>query len=100
MADARDGVDDSNQGWVYVDDLARMLKLDPPHLNIQIFRARKQLAQLLDGAAAPELVERRVGKLRLGAWSARIVRGSVLEGALSPFDEGFHAEAFPPLRSA
>ncbi|MFT5455437.1 MAG: hypothetical protein ACI9K2_001916 [Myxococcota bacterium] len=57
----------ADEGWVYADELARMLGLDDRHVNVQIFRARHELAELgvVDAAA---LIERRRGtrQLRLG----------------------------------
>lgn len=63
----------SSHGWVHHEDLARMLALEPNVLNVQVFRARKQLA----GAGfedAARLVERRPGarQLRLGTGRIRI----------------------------
>ncbi len=55
----------NERGWVYRQDLERMLKFDATHLNVQVYRARKQLhgAGLND---AVRVVERRSGRLRLG----------------------------------
>jgi hypothetical protein len=81
LDDAARGVDPSSQGWVDANQLSRMLGLDPACLNIQIFRARRQIARALpSGARLPDIVERRRGELRLGALSFRIVRGSQVEG--------------------
>ena len=53
-------------GWVATDDLCRMLALDRRALNVQVFRARHELADLGVQDAA-SLVERRPGALlRLG----------------------------------
>jgi len=82
LHDAGRGVDPSSQGWTEAAKLSRMLGVDPVHLNIQLHRARAQLARALpDGVRLPDLVERRRGELRLGALSFRIVRGSQLEGS-------------------
>lgn len=82
LADAGRGLDPSSQGWTDAAQLSRMLGLEPAHLNIQLHRARAQVARALpDGLCLPELVERRRGELRLGALPFRIVRGSQLEGA-------------------
>ena len=56
-----------SRGWVYQDDLCKMLGIDDAKLNLFVFRARKQLAASgIEGSAA--IVERRVGtrQLRLG----------------------------------
>jgi len=86
LADARRNFDSDAQGWIDLDVLARMLGVDTSHLNIQIFRARKQISQSLPAAwTVPDIVERRRGTVRFGRWAARIVRGSVLEDVLLPF---------------
>lgn len=54
-------------GWVYADDLAESLRIDEARLNVMIFRARKEFAELgVTGAAS--VIERRRGsrKLRIG----------------------------------
>lgn len=58
LADQQSGVPAAEQGWLYVDDLLQMLKLELNHLNVRLFRARQHLARAggLDVAA---LVERR-----------------------------------------
>lgn len=58
----------TSHGWLYQDDLARMLGLDEQRINVDVYRARKQLAKA--GARdATALVERRPGtrQLRIGA---------------------------------
>lgn len=86
LRDAQNGVDDNAQGWIDVEALARMLSVDISHVNIQIFRARRQVTQLLSAVEAlPDIVERRRGAVRFGHWRARIVRGSALEGVFQPF---------------
>ncbi len=83
QVDAQRGVPSRSQGWVGMEDLARMLGADPSHVNIQIFRARHQLAGALPpGVQAPLVVERRRGEVRLGGYSFTIRRGTALEGGL------------------
>jgi len=83
LDDARHGFDVSSQGWIAVEDLAQMLAVDPSYINIQIFRARQQIANVLpSGVRAPLLVERRRGQVRLGAYTFTIRRGATLEGGL------------------
>lgn len=70
-----------NMGWLDLNQFSRMLGLEIAHINIQIFRARKQLLQAIPEAASwPELVERRRGEVRLGACNFRIMRANQLEG--------------------
>lgn len=71
-ADAPEG----SRGWVYVDELLRGLRLDDNTLNVQLHRARRQLADAgVERAAA--LVERRPStrQIRLGTDNVRVVRG-------------------------
>ncbi|WP_431262131.1 FHA domain-containing protein [Roseateles chitinivorans] len=75
--DATRGLPPSEQGWVYQDRLAKMLGLDSAHLNIQIFRLRRQLAQALgQDVAPPALIQRRRGALRMGDVAMEIRRGA------------------------
>lgn len=84
LRDDQQGHDPHSQGWVALDDLARMLGVDASYLNIQIFRARGQFANALPlRVHAPLLVERRRGEVRLGGYSFRIRRGSALEGSFT-----------------
>jgi hypothetical protein len=83
LRDAQRGFDASSQGWIAVDDLARLLAVDASYINIQVFRARQQIANALPaGVCAPLLVERRRGEVRLGAYTFTIRRGATLEGGL------------------
>ena len=62
----------AERGWVHREDLCRMLAIDNNKLNVDIFRARKQLAGMgVMGAAG--LIERRSsGHVRLGVSRARV----------------------------
>jgi hypothetical protein len=64
--DAAQGVPAPSQGWVEVEELARMLGVDASYVNIQIFRAKHQILGALPQAQATPLVERRRGSLRFG----------------------------------
>lgn len=77
--DAQRGLDNKSQGWVYADQLAAELGLDSTHMNIQIFRARKQLADNLpDAEGQQSLLERRGGKIRFGCDKFKIYKGDTL----------------------
>ncbi len=81
LEDHRRGYDASSCGWVCMDDLCKMMGTDASHINIQIYRARKQIAECLyKEEDLPMLIERRSGCLRFGDWSFKIIRGSSLEG--------------------
>jgi hypothetical protein len=55
--DEQRGSDANEAGWVYSDELARMLALDPEHTNVMVFRARDQFRQ--KGLEPSRLIERR-----------------------------------------
>lgn len=77
--DAERGLDKRSQGWVYADQLAAELGLDATHMNIQIFRARKQLADCLPDAQGQQcLLERRGGKIRFGCEKFTVYKGEKL----------------------
>ncbi len=47
LEDARDpDLDESSHGWIYKEELAEMLRVDRNKLNLLMFRARRQLAEL------------------------------------------------------
>jgi hypothetical protein len=75
LADRARGVPEAECGWTTVAALADMLKLDVERVNVDICRARKQLALLEVGNAA-HLFERRArsGLLRIGVAQLQIAR--------------------------
>lgn len=85
LEDAQRGLDASSQGWLAMDELARMLGVDEPYLNIQIFRARQQVHRSLDERPSDLLLlERRRGELRFGAHPFRVFKGEHEESAFQP----------------
>ncbi|NHZ89915.1 FHA domain-containing protein [Massilia sp. CCM 8733] len=99
LDDAARGTDATSQGWVEVGRLARMLGLDAQHLNIQIFRVRSQIARAFpDGANLSNVIERRRGEVRFGAFGFQIVRGAQLEGTFTP--DATPPSAFSQTRAA
>jgi hypothetical protein len=65
---------ESSDGWVYQDVLADQLAIDETHLNVAVFRCRRQLAEAgITGAAS--IIERRrpTRELRLGVSRIEIV---------------------------
>jgi len=80
MHDAQRGLDLHSQGWVATEDLARMLGVDSPYLNIQIFRARQQFSNALAPHSTRLPVERRRGEVRLSQCRFTVRRGALLEG--------------------
>jgi len=66
---------DAERGWVHRDELCRMLATDLSKLNVDVFRARKQLGALgIHGAA--EIIARRpdTGQIRLGIDRVEVVK--------------------------
>ncbi len=83
--DIERGLDASSQGWLAIEQLAHMLGLEQSHLNTQLFRARNQIARDLPGASNIEnVIERRRGEVRFGAFGFRIIRGDQLEASFAP----------------
>lgn len=69
-------LDSHNQSWVYADQLAAELGMDNTHMNIHIFRARKQLADALPNSQVQSsLLERRGGRIRLDCDKFKIYKG-------------------------
>ncbi len=75
LRDVGSGAPPSEQGWLYVDDLLSMLRLDLHHFNVNVFRARQQLAGagMLD---AGSIVERRstTRQIRLGTAAVEVLK--------------------------
>lgn len=69
-----------SQGWIMSEVLCNQLNIDEAHLNIQIFRARKQISQALSNAIhLPPVIERKTGYVRFGFPNFQIFRDSKLE---------------------
>lgn len=69
------GSPELERGWVYADDLAKMLAVDRRTLNVHLHRARQQLGELgLDSGGF--LIERRpgTGQIRLGVGDIQVSR--------------------------
>jgi len=78
-ADAARGLDSKSRGWIYTDILAGELGLDTTHMNIYIFRLRKQIADSLPTILGLQsLLERRGGKIRFGCEKFKIYKGEAL----------------------
>jgi len=78
-AQAANGLDSETQGWIDNEQLRKDLGLEMPHINIMIFRARKQIAENLTPSLDSEsLVERGKGRIRFGNARFRIYKGAQL----------------------
>ncbi|SDH73622.1 FHA domain-containing protein [Variovorax sp. OV700] len=75
--DVQRGLAPQSQGWIALDELSRMLGVEPSYVNIQIFRAKHQILNALPThAAEPPLVERRRGDVRFGNYPFLIEGGA------------------------
>ena len=78
--DIRAGIDESEQGWIYSEILAKDLGLEPSHLNIQIYRIRKQFIDALNNACeSSNIIERHGGKLRFASKHFCLIKGGKVE---------------------
>jgi len=71
LGDGEAGLPASEAGWVYRDELPRMLGVQPHMVNLWIHRARRQLAQLGVRDAAT-MIERRANATQLRLAAARL----------------------------
>ncbi|MCA9701037.1 MAG: FHA domain-containing protein, partial [Myxococcales bacterium] len=71
LGDIQQGVPHSEAGWIYRDELPRMLNAQPHMVNLWVHRARKQLAQqgLRDAAT---IIERRAAATQLRLSPSRL----------------------------
>jgi hypothetical protein len=75
LEDASRGFADTACGWIVHGDLAHDPMMDPPRLNLDVFRIRKQFAAL--GIADPgSIIERRLRarQIRIGCCRLSVVR--------------------------
>lgn len=65
------GIPSPNCGWMYQDDLCRSVALDPERLNVDVYRVRRQFAELslLDPA---HIIERRAKARQLRIGTAKL----------------------------
>lgn len=68
------------QGWVYLEQLSKDIGLEERHINIQVHRVRKQLADTITANIhITDLIERRRGQLRFASPQFQIHKGGDLE---------------------
>lgn len=73
LYDFQTGLDEKDQGWVENALLSRDLGMDESHINIQIFRLRKQCAHILKNLCSSSIViQRRRGATRTGILTHQI----------------------------
>ena len=77
LADKAAGFSDAEQGWIDKDVLCDMLRKCETHINIQIYRFRKQLISASPKTLAlPQVIERRFGEIRFACDNIKINGGS------------------------
>ena len=77
---AKQGFDLKNQGWINNEQLAKELGIDPSHINLLIFRARKQMAEAFPNMLGiTDLLQRRRGEVRFNCPQAVVVKGATTE---------------------
>ncbi|NMH66358.1 FHA domain-containing protein [Shewanella salipaludis] len=90
------GIAANEQGWRDGSQLMRDLKIDANHLNILIYRARKQFASELglSNSQNPALIGRRPGKMRFNVAHFTLKKGDIDEyvSPLQPHDPVSHIE--------
>jgi hypothetical protein len=85
FSDASRGFDVLSQGWISMEQCSTMLGIEPKHLNMQLHRARQQLAQAFSmDTLFSHCIERRRGELRFGSFRFQIMQGSRLEAYYDP----------------
>lgn len=75
LRDIDAGQPTAEQGWIHIEDLCRLAQTEPSRINVDVYRARRQLADA-GIADAGQLVERRTTsrQLRLGFAHCRVCR--------------------------
>lgn len=77
MQDQADGIQDAEQGWIDKQVLSKMLGQNENHINIQIYRLRKQLLNSLPKSLClPQIIERRTREIRFSYSDVEILGGS------------------------
>jgi hypothetical protein len=75
ITDTADGIAETSCGWLYQEDLARGLHIDPPQLHLDVYRLRQQFGSI-GVADAASIIERRprTRQLRIGTPHLSVVR--------------------------
>lgn len=80
VLDMQNNLAETEQGWVYAELLAKNLGLEASHLNIHIYRIRKQFVDALNNTCeSNNIIERKAGKLRLASKYFSIIKGDKVE---------------------
>lgn len=93
VRDMKRGLDPDFQGWIPIQVATQELGLTPNSMNMQLFRARKQIAESLpDAIDTSALVERRAWEIRLGCCRFEIYKGSQLEAQAGEAETSMNSE--------
>jgi len=77
--DAKQGIDEDNQGWRLPETLIKELGYEITLFNTHVCRAKQQFRDMLDGACdGDELIERKGKKIRFAGVFYRIYKGNEL----------------------
>lgn len=80
LEDAESGISDAEQGWMDKEHLCKMLGLSENHINILVYRFRKQVISLLPRSLNfPQAIERRTGEIRFAYADIEISGGAVID---------------------
>ncbi len=75
--DMQTGISVTEQGWVDKADLSKMLGQNENHINIQVYRLRKQLVDILPKSfSLPQAIERRTREIRFAFDDIKITGGT------------------------
>lgn len=79
LEDREKGESLTEQGWMDKDQLCKMLGLSESHINIMVYRFRKQVISLLPRSLNfPQAIERRHGEIRFAYEDIEISGGAVI----------------------
>ncbi len=77
IEDKLKGLDDAEQGWVDKELLSKMLGQSESHINIQVYRFRKQIVNVLPKSfCLPQAIERRTREIRFAYSNVEITGGT------------------------
>jgi len=77
LEDMAEGLRASEQGWIDKELLSKMLGQSENHINIQIYRFRKQIVKLLSNSSnLPQAIERRTREIRFAYDNVEITGGA------------------------
>lgn len=80
LSDKAAGLSEKEQGWIDKELLSKMLGQNESHINIQVYRFRKQMVNALPTSLVlPQIIERRTREIRIAYQTITINGGSAQE---------------------